>query len=73
LGDLSQFEIALQAFAAQHLANGSHTGSVWAFEPIIQQGKPGTAIQFQKAELVAVSALHRRGLTEAGGCFALLA
>jgi hypothetical protein len=38
LGDLSQFEIALQAFAAQSLANGSHTGGVPAFRPIIQQG-----------------------------------
>jgi hypothetical protein len=35
---LSHFEIALQAFAAQDLANGSHTGGVSAFEPIIQQG-----------------------------------
>ena len=38
LGDLSQFEIALQAFAAQDLANGSHTGGVSPFRPIIQQG-----------------------------------
>lgn len=37
-GDLSQFEIALQAFAAQGLANGGHTGGLPPFEPIIQQG-----------------------------------